>query len=112
MANESLLSHNPFNSFTRGVEGDVLFILGRSAFQESASHIATLSGRSRSQVMMVLAYLALSGLVLVQRYEQWTGHRLTPEHPLTPFIRSISRVSGCEDFRVTLTRSTEGASHH
>jgi|GEM_PF-1980198 len=88
---------NPFTTFTRGVEGDVLWFLGRTHFQESASHIATMTERSRSQVMAVLSYMVNTELVVVQRYEQWCGHRLNLHHPLTPLIRQMAKMKLSED---------------
>ena len=45
---------NPFKVLSPGVESDVLCILGRSPREHSASNIADLTERSRSQVHMVL----------------------------------------------------------
>jgi DNA-binding IclR family transcriptional regulator len=67
---------NPFKVLSSGVESDVLCILGRSPLEHSASNIADLTQRSRSQVYMVLQRLVEQQLVLKRVLEHWSGYRL------------------------------------
>jgi predicted transcriptional regulator len=95
---------NPFKVLSPGVESDVLCILGRSPMEHSASNIADLTNRSRSQVHMVLLRLVQHELVLRRVLEGWSGYRLNPQHPLTEHVKAIAQL------RVELvTKSTEGA---
>ena len=92
---------NPFMVVSPGVESDVLCILGRSPREHSASDIAGLTNRSRSQVHMVLQRLVQNELVLRCVLEHWSGYRLNPQHPLTEHVKAIAQIR--------ITRSTEGA---
>ena len=92
---------NPFKILSPGVESDVLCILGRSPREHSASDIAGLTNRSRSQVHMVLLRLVHHELVLRCVLEHWSGYRLNPQHPLTEHVKAIAQLR--------VTRSTEGA---
>ena len=56
---------NPFKVLSPGVESDVLCILGRSPLEHSASNIADLTNRSRSQVHMVLLRLVPLPLLML-----------------------------------------------
>lgn len=92
---------NPFKVVSPGVESDVLCILGRSPREHSASDIAGLTNRSRSQVHMVLLRLVQNELVLRCVLEHWSGYRLNPQHPLTEHLKAIAQIR--------ITRSTEDA---
>jgi DNA-binding MarR family transcriptional regulator len=67
---------NPFKVLSPGVESDVLCILGCSPLEHSASNIADLTQRSRSQVYMVLQRLVEQQLVLKRVLEHWSGYRV------------------------------------
>lgn len=69
--------------------------------EHSASNIADLTNRSRSQVHMVLQRLVQHELVLRRVLEHWSGYRLNPQHPLTEHVKTIARLH--------ITKSTEGA---
>ena len=83
---------NPFKVLSLGVESDVLCILGRSPLEHSASNIADLTQRSRSQVYMVLQRLVEQQLVLKRVLEHWSGYRLNPKHPLTEHVQAIAQL--------------------
>jgi len=90
---------NPFKVLSPGVESDVLCILGRSPMEHSASNIADLTERSRSQVHMVQHELVLWGVL-----EHWSGYRLNPKHPLTEHVKAIAHLH-----IESVTKSTEDA---
>lgn len=69
--------------------------------EHSASNIADLTNRSRSQVHMVLQRLVQHELVLRRVLEHWSGYRLNPQHLLTEHVKTIARLH--------ITKSTEGA---
>ncbi len=81
---------NPFKCLTRGVESDVLCILGRRHNTCSGSEISTISGRSRSQIQNVLRYLGFTGVVKSEKRDGVWLNQLNPEHPLEPLIREIA----------------------
>ena len=95
---------NPFKVLSPGVESDVLCIMGRSPREHSASDIAGLTDRSRSQVHMVLQRLVQTELVLRCVLEHWSGYRLNPQHPLTEHVKTIAQLH-----IESVTKSTEGA---
>ncbi len=104
----SIIGDNPFYCFTRGVEADVLCILGRSRVSHSGSQMSTITGRSRSQIQNVLVYLARNEVVISQKHKGIWNNYLNPEHPLEPLIRQIAELRLPSDgSSVTPRRSTE-----
>ncbi len=83
---------NPFKCLTRGVESDVLCILGRRHNTCSGSEISTITGRSRSQIQNVLRYLGITGVVMSEKRDGVWLNQLNPEHPLEPLIREIAAM--------------------
>ena len=88
----SLNGENPFKCLSRGVESDVLCVLGRSTTARTGSEIATITDRSRSQIQNVLRYLATNNVVLSDKKDGWWFNTLNPEHPLEPLIRQIAEM--------------------
>ena len=72
--------------------------------EHSASNIADLTERSRSQVHMVLQRLVQHELVLRRVLEGWSGYRLNPKHPLTEHVKAIAQLH-----IESVTKSTEDA---
>jgi DNA-binding transcriptional regulator GbsR (MarR family) len=91
-SHSSIIGDNPFYCLTRGVEADVLCILGRSHIPYSGSHISTITGRSRSQIQNVLVYLARNGIVESRKHKGIWHNTLNTEHPLEPLLRQIAEL--------------------
>jgi hypothetical protein len=83
---------NPFRCIIRGVEADVLYVLGRSKVARSASDVAFNTGRSKSQVQKVLIRFAHNKIIDRQAFDGWSWNCLNEMHPLTPIIRLISMM--------------------
>jgi hypothetical protein len=83
---------NPFRCIIRGVEADVLYVLGRSKVSRSGSDIAFNTGRSKSQVQKVLIRFAANKITDRQEFDGWSWNCLNEMHPLTPIIRLISMM--------------------
>ena len=88
----SLNGENPFKCLSRGVESDVLCVLGRSTIARTGSEISTITDRSRSQIQNVLRYLAMNNVVISDKKDGWWFNTLNPEHPLEPLIRQIAEM--------------------
>ena len=91
-SHSSIDGENPFKCLTRGVESDVLCILGRRTDTCSGSEISTITGRSRSQIQNVLRYLGFTGVVQSEKRDGVWLNQLNPKHPLEPFIREIAAM--------------------
>jgi hypothetical protein len=83
---------NPFRCIIRGVEADVLYVLGRSKVARSGSDIAFNTGRSKSQVQKVLIRFAQNKIIDRQEFDGWSWNCLNEMHPLTPIIRLVSMM--------------------
>jgi hypothetical protein len=83
---------NPFSHFIRGVEADVLLTMWWNPLYESATTIARDSGRSRSEVRVVLNYLVSTGLVTVLHQGGRRWFHLNRDHPLHPILMSMSKI--------------------
>lgn len=83
---------NPFAHFIRGVEADVLRALCRNPLFESATTIARESGRSRSEVRVVLNFLASTGIVSVFLDGGRKWYHLNRHHPLHDALMTIMRT--------------------
>jgi hypothetical protein len=88
----TLNGDNPFKCLSRGVESDVLCVLGRSRVARSGSEISTITDRSRSQIQNVLRYLAMNNVVISDKKDGWWFNALNPDHPLEPLIRQIAEM--------------------
>lgn len=91
-SDSTLNGDNPFKCLSRGVESDVLCVLGRSTGARTGSEIATITDRSRSQIQNVLRYLAVNNVVISDKKDGWWFNTLNPEHPLEPLIRQIAEM--------------------
>ena len=60
---------NPFRCIIRGVEADVLYVLGRSKVARSGSDIAFNTGRSKSQVQKVLIRFSQNKIIDRQEFD-------------------------------------------
>ncbi len=83
--------HNPFASFVRGVEADVLYVLCHNPLFESATTIAHQCGRSRSEVRVVLNFLVATEVVSEFRDGGRRWFHLNRHHPLHNELVSMGK---------------------
>ena len=87
-----LSPHNPFSHIIRGVEADVLLALCQNPLYESVTTIARSSGRSRSEVRVVINYLMASGIVeaIADGGRRW--YHLNRQHALYSQVLAIANT--------------------
>jgi len=82
---------NPFTNIIRGVEANVLLALCEEQHFQTATAIARDCGRSRSEVRVVLNYLASTEVVTTFQDGGYKFFKLNAKHPLHKEIIDVSK---------------------
>lgn len=82
---------NPFANIIRGVEANVLLALCEEQLFQTATAIARDCGRSRSEVRVVLNYLASTEVVTTFQDGGYKFFKLNTKHPLHKEIIDVSK---------------------
>ncbi len=82
---------NPFSNIIRGVEANVLWALCEEPHFQTATAIARECGRSRSEVRVVLNYLASTEIVSTFQDGGYKFFKLNTRHPLHKEIIDVSK---------------------
>ena len=110
MSDETTRKSHPFRRIFSGVDGDVLWVLGSSRWSRTASEIARLTGRSKSQVQTVLERLRSVKLVDRTVFDGWSWNCLNDDHP---FAHHIRQMTSCEfnDESVTIPKQAKAPNY-
>ena len=82
---------NPFSNIIRGVEANVLWALCEEPHFQTATAIARECGRSRSEVRVVLNYLASTEIVTTFQDGGYKFFKLNQRHPLYREVIALSK---------------------
>ena len=85
-------SQHPFRQIFKGAHGDVLWVLARSQISRHAADIARISGRSKSQVKLILERLHELRIVDRTFIEGWSWNCLNDAHPFAHHLRAMART--------------------
>lgn len=91
---------NPLRVIAPSVEGDVLVVLVRSHAPLTGARVASLAGRSETQVRDVLARLAQHGLVSAERHGNASSYTLNRQHVLAPGLESLAGAADTLEARI------------
>ena len=85
-------TQHPFRQIFKGAHGDVLWVLARSRISRHAADIARISGRSKSQVKLVLERMHELRIVDRTFIDGWSWNCLNDAHPYAAMVRSMART--------------------
>jgi DNA-binding transcriptional regulator GbsR (MarR family) len=85
-------SEHPFRHIFRGAHGDVVWVVARSTVARSISDIARISGRSKSQVKLIMERLHELRIVDRTMMDGWSWNSLNDAHPYAPMLREMARM--------------------